>query len=149
MSLRNKILSGFIILVLMLSIAGIWSIYHFQHIGSRVNKMIDSEYNSINSAIDMENALEREDSAILLALLGNLYESSAILNSADSLFEYGLNQAKKSLNTANDNNLILEIENNYNVYKNGWQNITNSETQEDLLEWYFENTHLEFLNVQQ
>jgi len=148
MHLRYKILSGFIILALMLTIAGLWSIYHFQFIGNRVNKMMNREYKSINSSISMLNALEREDSAILLSLLGNLHESSSILQAADSTFIVGLNQAKKSISEKSDNNLILEIEDNYNIYKNEWHNLANSEPPKDLLEWYFINAHSKFLNVQ-
>jgi len=149
MSLRYKILSGFIILALMLTIAGLWSIYHFQFIGNRVNKMMDLEYKSINNSISMLNALEREDSAILLSLLGNLHESSLILNTADSVFVARLNQAKKSISKESDNNLILEIEDNYNIYKNGWQNLYITGSSKNLLKWYFSNAHSKFLNVQQ
>lgn len=149
MHLRYKILSGFIILALMLTIAGLWSIYHFQFIGNRVNKMMDDEYKSINNSISMLDALEREDSAILLSLLGNLHESSSILHAADSIFIVRLNLAKKSISEKSDNNLILEIENNYNLYKDEWSNLANAAPPQDLLEMYFINAHSKFINVQQ
>ena len=147
MSLRNKILSGFLILVLMLAIAGIWSIYHFHFIGNGVNRMIDSEYESINSSISMLHALEREDSAILLSLLGNLQESSIILHSADSTF---LDELEKTKQLDLDNNhsvLVKQIDERYNIYKKNWQNLKIIGSSEDLLESYFNNSHLDFIYV--
>ena len=149
MNLRYKIFSGFIILALMLTIAGAWSIYHFHFIGNRVNKIMDGEYRSINSSISMLHALEREDSAILLSLLGNLYESSAILHSADSSFIDGLKQARTAINSKNNKELLAKIENDYTIYKNGWQNLGNSDPPKDLIKNYFANSHTKFLNVKQ
>lgn len=147
MSLRNKILSGFLILVLMLAIAGAWSIYHFQFIGNRINKMIEKEYKTVNSAIVMLHALEREDSAILLSLLGNLRESSIILVKADSTFLSGLAQAKESILNDDQRVLIDEIEKNYSLFKNTWNNLTMSSSSEEMLQSYFDDTHIEFLMV--
>lgn len=147
MNLRNKILSGFIILALMLTIAGAWSIYHFQFIGNRVNRIMNREYKSINNSISMLHALEREDSAILLSLLGNLYESSLILQKADSSFLDGLKQAQSSIKENNHADLVSEIEENYKLYKDEWQDLHNLEPPKDLIKWYFANTHTQFLNV--
>ncbi len=149
MNLRYKILSGFIILTLMLTIAGVWSIYHFHFIGNRVNKIMEGEYKSINSSINMLHALEREDSAILLSLLGNLYESSAMLQTADSSFAGGLNQARIAINSDNNKKILAEIESNYAVYRTEWQNLGNSKPPEDLLKGYFANSHSKFLTTKQ
>ena len=149
MNLRNKILSGFVILALMLTIAGAWSIYHFQFIGNRVNRIMNWEYKSINNSISMLQALEREDSAILLSLLGNLYESSSILQNADSVFLDGLKQAQSSIKENNHANIVSEIEENYKLYKDEWQHLHNLEPPQDLIKYYFANTHTKFLNVKQ
>ena len=60
MGLRLKILSGFLILVVMLIIAGIWSIYELRTVGSSVQKLLDENYRSINAAKRMILALERD-----------------------------------------------------------------------------------------
>lgn len=147
MSLRNKILSGFLILVLMLAIAGAWSIYHFQFIGNRVNNIMEKEYKTINSSITMLHALEREDSAILLSLLGNLQESSAILVTADNSFMTGLAQAKESVIDGEQNDLVTEIEKNYTSYKNVWKDLNVTTSSDELLESYFNDAHVKFLMV--
>ena len=47
MGLRGKILSGFVILALMLLIAGFWSIYGLMHVGSSVQKIIDDSLDEL------------------------------------------------------------------------------------------------------
>jgi methyl-accepting chemotaxis protein len=149
MSLRSKILSGFLILGLMLAIAGIWSIYHFQFISNRVNNMMDNEYHTINSSINMLHALEREDSAILLSLLGNLHESSQIIIAADNQFSIGLQNAKKTAINKKQSDMVLKIENNYEDYKSIWENIHSVSPAEQILESYFKEAHSKFLIVKQ
>ena len=96
MKIRVKILSGFLVLALMLLIAGIWSIYELKFLGSSLPEILDDNYQSINASKVMMEALEREDSAILLLLLGKWEEGRNILNSADSLFNDKLLFAEKN-----------------------------------------------------
>lgn len=70
MSLRFKIMSGFLILALMLAIAGIWSIYELNSFGTSAEDLLDENYRSIKAAEMMLEALERQDSGILLLLFG-------------------------------------------------------------------------------
>jgi NtrC-family two-component system sensor histidine kinase KinB len=70
MGIRAKILTGFLILAALLLVAGAWSIYELRHIGISVQKILDENYKSIDAAKVMTEALERQDSAILLLLLG-------------------------------------------------------------------------------
>ena len=61
MGLRTKILSGFLILTMMLVVAGIWSIYELTRVGTSVQRLLDDNYKSINAGKMMIEALERED----------------------------------------------------------------------------------------
>ena len=67
MGLRAKILSGFLILTTMLFMARIWSIYELTRVGTSVQRLLVENYKSINAAKMMIEALEREDSAVLLS----------------------------------------------------------------------------------
>ena len=61
MKLRMKILSGFLILVVMLAVAGIFSIYELMSIRSSVQSLLDDNYESVVAARKMIEALERQD----------------------------------------------------------------------------------------
>jgi len=97
MGIRFKILSGFFILALMLLIAGIWSIYELNTIGTSVQRLLNENYKSIDAAKMMLEALEREDSATLLLILGKWEEGRTIIASGDSLFEQGFQIANNNL----------------------------------------------------
>ncbi|UCF62782.1 MAG: MCP four helix bundle domain-containing protein, partial [bacterium] len=121
MGLRIKILSGFLILALMLLIAGLWSIYELSTIGSSVQKILDDNYRSIHAAKIMKEALEREDSGILLLLLGKWEEGRAILTSADSLFNANLDLAFDNITIEGEQEQLKLIQSNYESYKNLWE----------------------------
>ena len=106
MSLRFKILSGFLILALMLAIAGIWSIYELNSIGTSVQELLDDNYRSIKATEMMTEALERQDSGILLLLLGKWEEGRRILDSADNLFEKGYQIAENNLTIPGERDFV-------------------------------------------
>ena len=66
MKLRMKIMSGFLILVIMLALAGIFSIYELTTISSSVQSLLDDNYKSIIAAKKMIEALERHPSAAVV-----------------------------------------------------------------------------------
>jgi len=147
MSLRFKILSGFLILALMLAIAGIWSIYELKSVGTFVQELLDENYRSINAAEMMVEALEREDSAILLLLLGKWEEGRKIIDSADDLFERGYQIAENNLTIPSERDFVERIRQRYTVYKNMWGKPIVGTDKEGNLDWYFRGLHAQFLDV--
>ena len=109
MGLRIKFLSGFLILALMLAVAGSWSIYEFSKLGSYVQTILDENYKSIYAAKMMKEALEREDSGILLLLLGNWEQGREILEVADSLFVAELQFATSNITIPGEKEHLDEI----------------------------------------
>jgi len=147
MSLRFKILSGFLILALMLAIAGVWSIYELNSIGTSVQELLDDNYRSIKAAEMMTEALERQDSGILLLLLGKWEEGRNIINSADDLFEKGYQIAENNLTIPGERDFVERIRQQYIKYRNMWKKPIVGTDKEGNLDWYFSNLHAEFLNV--
>lgn len=147
MGLRIKILSGFLILSLMLLIAGLWSIYELSTIGSSVQNILDDNYRSIHAAKIMKEALEREDSGILLLLLGKWEEGRKILTSADSLFKAKLKFAFDNITVEGEQDQLKLIESRYDTYKNLWKRPIVDTEREGNLDWYFQEVHQSFLTV--
>jgi len=147
MKLRLKILSGFLALALMLFLAGIWSIYELNTIGASAHKFLIDNYQSINAADTMIEALEREDSAVLLLTLGKWDEGRTLLNSADALFLSGFSVASNNLTIPGEKAYIDSIEQKYDTYKGLWEKPIVSTPKEGNLEWYFEGIHQAFLDV--
>ena len=147
MGLRLKILSGFIILVLMLLIAGVWSILEIRSMGSNIDKLLKNNYRSITAAKTMKETLEREDSAILLSILGDKAYSKNILSSADSLFKFSFDLAKANITIEGEEKLVDDVENNYKQFKDYWIQVIWEDKDYKNLEWYSQNIHASFLNT--
>ena len=147
MRLRPKIFSGFLILTLMLLIAGIWSIFELKNMGGSVQNILEDNYKSIMAAKNMIKALEREDSGILLLILGNWNEGREIIASADKLFENELEIATKNLTIPGEQSYIDSIRTKYQSYKRIWEKPIVDTRKQGNLNWYFETAHESFLDV--
>lgn len=147
MGLRTKMLLGFLILVVMLLVAGVWSIYELTTVGTSVQRLLDDNYKSINAGKMMIEALEREDSGVLLLLSGKWEQGRAIIESADNLFQQGFKIAQSNVTIAGEGAYVDEIEARYKAYKELWIKPIVDTSKEGNLGWYFQEVHQGFLNV--
>lgn len=147
MKLRLKILSGFLILAIMLALAGILSIHELTSIGASVQKLLDDNYKSINAAKIMIEALEREDSGVLLLLFGKWNEGRTTIATADRAFQQGFEIAKNNLTIPGENTYVDTVGLKYNAYKDLWMKPVVGTKKEHNLDWYFIEVHEAFQAV--
>jgi hypothetical protein len=147
MGLRMKILSGFLILTIMLAVAGIWSIYELTTVGASVQRLLDDNYKSINAGKMMIEALEREDSAVLLLLSGKWEQGRSILESGDTLFQKGFMIAQNNVTIPGEPAYVDEIEARYKAYKDLWEKPIVDTSKQGNLDWYFQEVHQAFQGV--
>ena len=147
MGLRIKILSGFLILAIMLCVAGVWSIYELRSIGSSVQDLLYDNYKSISAAETMIEALEREDSGVLLLLLGSWREGRSIIESADKTFQKALQIAEGNITIPGEKSIVAEIKLKYSTYKELWAKPIVGTKQEGNLDWYLYDIHKAFAEV--
>jgi methyl-accepting chemotaxis protein len=131
----------------MLIIAGVWSIYHFHFIGTSVARLMDTNYREINAANNMIQALEREDSAVLLLLLGNWDQGRPLLQSADSSFAGAFQAVAKASADEKEAELVEQVRRKYDRYKELWLRPIVGTEKENNLDWYFETVHQAFLET--
>ncbi|MDA3779304.1 MAG: hypothetical protein PF487_03580 [Bacteroidales bacterium] len=147
MKIKFKILTGFLLLIIMLLIAGVMSIYEFSRIGKSVRALIDDNYKTIEASKTMIEALEREDSGILLLISGKWKEGRQILQSADSLFLSAFDIAKNNLTEKDEDIYIEKIETSYLIFKNRWEPPIVGTSKENSVNWYFTEVHINFIKV--
>lgn len=147
MSLRLKILSGFLILTIMLFVAGGMSVYELFSLGASVQKLLDDNYKSINAAKTMIEALEREDSGLLLLLSGKWEEGSSTVTGGDTLFQKGFDIARNNVTIPGEQNYVRTIEEKYKAYKNLWIKPLSGAKNRGDLNWYFQEIHTAFQEV--
>jgi len=135
MGIRWKILSGFLTLSIMLLLAGAWSVIQLRGIGRSVGGILDDNYRSIQAAKGMLESLEREDSGILLLLLGQREEARAILLAADSVFAANLEFAAGNETMPGEGECIQALRASYEDYRSLWSARVAGEPERDL-EWY-------------
>lgn len=147
MGLRTKIVSGFLILTMMLVVAGVWSIYELTTVGTSVQRLLDDNYKSIDAGKMMIEALEREDSAVLLLLSGKWKQGRSIVESGETLFQKGFIIAQNNVTIPGEPAYVEEIEARYKIYKDLWVKPIVDTSKEGNLDWYFQEVHQAFLDV--
>lgn len=145
--LKLKIFLGFMLLVALLMVAGAVSIIEFIGISRSVNSLIEDNYKTIIASKSMLEALEREDSGILLLLLGRWEEGRSILKTADINFDDALKIAQNNVTETNEDQYIQQIAQSYNNFKEEWKRPIVDTDKEGNINWYFQNTHKDFLEV--
>jgi HAMP domain-containing protein len=147
MKLRFKVLSGFIVLALMLSAAGVWSVLEMRSISSAVQDLLADNYRSIDAAKTMLEALEREDSGILLLVLGQWREGRGIVAAADSVFQDAFRTAAGNVTIPGEDAHIAAIASAYAAYKRAWEQPIVETPRQGNLTWYLESVNGPFLEV--
>ena len=140
-------MSGFLILVVMLAIAGVFSIYELTSISSSVQSLLDDNYKSIDAAKRMIESLEREDSGLLLLISGERLQGQQMIEKADKAFLSALNTAKNNCTIPNELNIVEDIDRKYSAYKILWTDTLSGTPDNYSTNWYFEHGHSAFLAV--
>lgn len=128
----------------MLFLAGVWSINELSSISGSVDKILEENYKSIQAGNTMVEALEREDSAILLLLLGHWKLGRNILESGDSLFNAGFDIAYNNITIPGEKEQLDSIKAAYANYKNMWETPIVDTEREGNLTWYSDKLHISF-----
>jgi methyl-accepting chemotaxis protein len=147
MKLRMKIMSGFLILVIMLAVAGAFSIYELLSISSSVQSLLDDNYKSIDAARKMIEAMEREDSGLLLWISGEQTKGRQVIENADAAFLSLLATAKANCTIPNEETIVEDINRKYRDYKVLWTGAFSGPPGYHGIEWYFEHGHDSFQAV--
>ena len=147
MKLRLKIMSGFFILVIMLVVAGIFSIYELTSISSSVQSLLDDNYKSIDASKKMIEALERQDSGLLLLISGEYRKGGQMTGKADQAFRSALETARNNCTIPNEQDIIVDIDRKYVNYQALWKDSSPGTPGNYDMEWYFEHGHPAVLAV--
>ncbi len=147
MSLRLKIISGFLILAVMLFAAGALSIYELTSIGHSVQSLLDENYKSINAAKNMIESLEREDSGVLLLLSGEWERGRSTIEDADKDFQLAIQVAKNNITIPGEAAYVEAIIESYQIYRSYWNQPIAASPREGDLSWYFNQVHPTFLEA--
>ena len=116
MDLRTRILVGYGYLVSLIVVSAVAAALGFYHLGSRLSEVLDENFASVRWSMEMVQALERQDSALLSALLGDEGANKAISDS-ESAFLDALDKARANVTEDRETDVINEVDHEYQAYR--------------------------------
>jgi len=147
--LRHKIFIGILLLAILLAASGSMVLYQFLILNSTVNQLIEDNYKTIYACQNMLDALEREDSGILLLSLGNWEEGRHIIRSADSTFNASFSISANNLTEENEDQYVKKVKENYTAFKKKWEKPIVNTSKQGNLEWYIDEINGDFLKTKE
>jgi NtrC-family two-component system sensor histidine kinase KinB len=116
MSLRTKLLLGYLIFVVALVVLGGWSAWHLREMGGVSRRIIANNYDSVVAAQDMKESLERQDSAALFALLGQKERALKQLREHRARFDQAFMKAAHNITEPGETEVIESIRRDRDAY---------------------------------
>ncbi|MGM0596688.1 MAG: ATP-binding protein [Myxococcota bacterium] len=117
MKLKKKILLGYNSVFFLLGIVFVWAIANLVSLGSSSKAILSENYRSILAAENMVDALERQDSGILLIFLGDAEKGYKQFQKNDANFIEWLARAKDNVTIEGEKKLIEDIDSKYKIYR--------------------------------
>ena len=115
-TLRAKVAAGFTVLVIINVIVSAWSIYNFNQLTQAIATMIKQNYQNVIAAQNMVEALERDNSAQLVMLNGNVDSGYKQFQDSHQDFFVWFQQAVASNVSQRGSNILNNINNSYAKY---------------------------------
>lgn len=116
MGIRQKILTGFIILGSLLIISGVISIYELTKLGNSVNQLLDDNYKSIDYSKRMSLSLEQQKKALILSVNGNKDDAGALLKQSAKTFKTYLTRTSQNLTLPEEVRLLDSLKLSYSRF---------------------------------
>lgn len=152
MNLKRKILAGYGFAVVLMGLVITWSVVNLVVLGRATGSILEENYRSILAAENMVDALERQDSAVLLLFLTEREEGLSLYRENEAAFLQWLARAKDNITIDGEAALVQSIEDGYLDYRSVFFRLTdapdNGTTAESAgIEEYWESVYPVFTAV--
>jgi len=116
MSVRTKLLLGYLVFIVALVAQGAWGAWRLREMGSVSRRIISNNYDSVVAAQNMKESLERQDSAALFALLGARDKAAAQLGEHRVRFDQNFDKAANNITEIGESVAIEAIRSDRQKY---------------------------------
>lgn len=124
MTFKKKILIGYGVSFVLMGLVIGWAVTNLVSLGKATDAILSENYRSIIAAEKMVDALERQDSAILLMLLGGTKKGVAQFHENEAVFFEWFARAKDNITIDGEAKIIQSIENDYVLYRRQFSDMT-------------------------
>ena len=101
-----------------------WAVTNLVSLGKATDAILSENYRSILAAENMVDALERQDSGILLIFLGHAEKGISQFRENEAVFLEWLARAKDNITIAGEEELVQSIETDYANYRHRFSELT-------------------------
>jgi len=122
MSLRFKLLFGYLLFIAALVGLGGWSAWRLREMGGVSRQIIANNYDSVVAAQDMKESLERQDSAALFVLLGQRERALAQMQEHRAKFNAAFGKAANNITEPGEAERIAVIRQDRDEYYRHYNN---------------------------
>lgn len=116
MKLHTRLLLGYGYLVALVLVGAAGAALGFFSLGTRIGTVLEDNFESVRASMDMLEALEREDSAVLTALLEVSHPRSDI-ESSERAFLDALARARGNITEEDEKSVLDTIDARYQTYQ--------------------------------
>ena len=116
MRLKSKILLGYGIILSLIVLVGSWGTFNLRRLGKASNAILEENYRSILAAENLIDSIERQDSAILLAILNDRIQAKTQFRQGEINFLQWLARAKDNITLSGEEEILTDLESTYNDY---------------------------------
>jgi len=124
MTLKKKILVGYGVAFALMGLVVVWAVMNLVSLGKATNAILSENYRSILAAENMVDALERQDSGILLIFLGDAKNGINQFRESEAVFLEWLARAKDNVTVEGEAELVQSIEADYLKYRQQFSALT-------------------------
>jgi NtrC-family two-component system sensor histidine kinase KinB len=113
---RKKILLGYGASLLLIIVVLAWAMFLILRLGRASESILQENYRSIQAAENMIDAVERQDSATLLILLGYEQQGASEFRENETVFLQWLGRARDNITIPGEKEIIDTLEKAYGRY---------------------------------
>ncbi len=124
MTLKKKILLGYGAAFAFMSVVIAWAVMNLVSLGKASDGILRENYWSILAAENMLDALERQDSGVLILLLGDTRKGTSQFRESEAVFLQWLARAKDNVTISGEAELVQSLEVQYARYRRQFSELT-------------------------
>ena len=115
-SLRSKILLGFMVILLIMFLATLWSVYNFYRLNESIKFTMQENYTSIIAADNMGRSLDEQLQSIVIMFNQNFEIGEKLFEKKKIDFYYWLQSARESASFSEGKNILDTLDSEYGKF---------------------------------
>jgi signal transduction histidine kinase len=112
-SLRSKILLGFMVILIIMFLATLWSVYNFYRLNESIKFTMQENYSSIIAADNMGRSLDEQLQSIVIMYNQNFEVGEKLFEKKKFDFYYWLQRARESVSSPDGKNILDTLDSEY------------------------------------